>query len=118
MPEAAPPAIARVVLPLPVDGPFDYAIPEQRRGTLRPGQRVRVPFGRRRLWGICVGLADRSSFAGALRPVDELRLDGPALDEGLLELTRRLADYYGCSWGEALDAALPAWTQARGPAAR
>src|SRR5262249_29159481 len=32
----------------------------------------------------------------------------PLIDHGMLELTRWVADYYACSWGQALDAAVPA----------
>ena len=32
----------------------------------------------------------------------------PLIDARMLELTRWMADYYACSWGQALDAAVPA----------
>ncbi len=32
----------------------------------------------------------------------------PLIDGKMLELTRWMADYYACSWGQALDAAVPA----------
>ena len=32
----------------------------------------------------------------------------PLIDGRMLELTRWLAEYYACSWGQALDAAVPA----------
>jgi primosomal protein N' (replication factor Y) len=44
---------------------------------------------------------------GRLREIEKLLDAEPALTPALLELTRFLADYYRCSWGEALSAALP-----------
>ena len=32
----------------------------------------------------------------------------PLIDAKMLELTRWMADYYACSWGQALDAVVPA----------
>jgi len=41
----------RVLLPLPLTGPFDYR-PSPQGGPLPPGSIVRVPFGRRELLGV------------------------------------------------------------------
>jgi primosomal protein N' (replication factor Y) len=37
----------------------------------------------------------------------ELIDDYPLLDKNMLLLTKEISDYYGCSWGEAIEAALP-----------
>jgi primosomal protein N' (replication factor Y) len=42
-----------------------------------------------------------------LRDIAALAEDEPRLDAALLELTRFVADYYLCSWGEAIETALP-----------
>ncbi len=102
---------AEVALPLPLRRTFHYAVPESLRPALRPGSRVRVPFGQRRLSGVCVALAEAPPpgvLPEALRPIERL-LDenAPALPEPLLELARFVAHYYRSSWGEALAAALP-----------
>jgi len=102
------PAFAQVALNLPVGDAFDYAVPPELRGRLRPGLRVRVPFRHRQLVGYCVRLLDTPSIEPArLKPILDLVDAEPLVDAAMLELTRWVADYYGCAWGEALEAALP-----------
>ena len=43
-----------------------------------------------------------------IKEVVEILDPTPLIDRRMLELTRWLADYYACSWGQALDAAVPA----------
>ncbi len=106
--------VAEVAVPTPVRGTFHYRSPDAMRGALKPGVRVRVPFGPRRLVGVCVGLGRGDEPAAAsdaspprLRDIERALDREPALTPALLELTRFVASYYRCSWGEALQAALP-----------
>src|SRR5690606_25081684 len=69
--------------------------------------RVRVPFGPRRLIGVVVATARDNEPDARLKPIEAVLDDRPALTDELLRLTRWIADYYVCSWGEALRAALP-----------
>ena len=48
--------VARVVVNRPLDTPFDYLVSDALRERLKPGMRVRVPFGngQQRLVGYCV----------------------------------------------------------------
>jgi len=109
----APPAdrpYAGIVFPFPTDREFDYRIPASLRGKLRPGSRVAVPLGPRSRRGYVVRLLDEPRHAAdrtkdVAKCLDE---EEPLVAPDLLPLTRFVADYYGCSWGEALDAALPA----------
>jgi len=71
------------------------------------GRRVTVPFGRRGdLRGFIVGHPETSDLQG-LKEVSALLDDGPVVGPDILALCRFIARYYGCSLGEALDAALP-----------
>jgi primosomal protein N' (replication factor Y) len=98
------PDFCRVALPLPLKGAFDYSIPPGL--VLSPGQRVRVPFGRRHLAGVVTELLEASSAKG-LRPVESALEAAPSVSPVLLKFTRWIADYYLCGWGEALALALP-----------
>ncbi len=101
--------LVRVALPLPLDEAFTYAVPEGLEDGLVPGSRVVVPFGKRILTGVVVETLDEESEPGdGLRFVDDVLDDGAAATPELLRLTRWVADYYVCSHGEALRAALPA----------
>ena len=100
-------AVAQVVVGLPVDGPFDYYIPAGRHECLSVGTRVLVPFGFQRLTGYVVGVKKKSAYK-KLKPILSVLDYEPALSPALLALTKKVADYYCCSWGEAIECALPA----------
>ncbi|HXB97589.1 MAG TPA: DEAD/DEAH box helicase, partial [bacterium] len=115
-------AFCQVSLPLPLPGAFDYKVPAGWR--VRPGQRVRVPFGRQRLVGVVTALLDHSDAKG-MKSLEALVDDEPILSPALLNFTRWIADYYLCGWGESLALALPtegsrrqeAWLEPADPAA-
>jgi len=104
-----PSTLVRVAVPVPVDRLFTYRVPDHLRNEISPGRRLRVPFGRRSLVGTCI---DSPSEADC--PTDQLKEIHGAADASavvpadLLELTRWIARYYRCSWGEVLEAVLPA----------
>jgi len=87
-------------------GPFTYRLPVSLY-LEGPGCRVRVPFGKRIRIGFAVSVApgeDQPNFRDLLSVVDGV----PVLTQDLLDLTKWLSDYYVCSWGEAISAAVPA----------
>ncbi len=98
--------IAQIVLNIPVDRSFDYTVPEEMRAHIARGKRVKIPFGPRVTTGYCIGTATSSTVRG-LKPILRVLDEKPILDADMLELTRWMASYYRCSWGEALDAVLP-----------
>jgi primosomal protein N' (replication factor Y) (superfamily II helicase) len=101
--------ILRVALDTPLRQLFDY-LPPAPTGTPRPavGVRVRVPFGRRRLLGVIVGMADRSELPlTRLKCVLEVLDQRPVLDSGVLALLGWAADYYHHPIGEVIASALP-----------
>lgn len=110
--EGAPPTtglFAEVVFNRPLDHAFTYAIPDDLRAHLAIGKRVLVPFGKgdKATAGYCVGVTDLPPG----REVKELLQvldDESLLTPNLLRLTRWMADYYLCSWGQVLNAVVPA----------
>ena len=102
------PAAVRVVVPLPIDQTYTYLVPEAFRAEARVGARVLVPFGPRRLTGVIVAEADPEEAEGyTLKPLLDVLDEAPALTAEMLRLTRWIADYYVCGWGEVVKAALP-----------
>jgi primosomal protein N' (replication factor Y) len=97
---------ARVVVGLAVSGPFDYIVPAELQQKIRPGSRVWVQFGPKKTLGYVVELAAQSKIKN-LKKISELIDESPVLDEFMLKLTRQLSEYYCCSWGEAIETALP-----------
>ncbi len=98
--------VAHIAIALPVQGHFDYAVPESLQDKIQPGQRVVVPFRRGKKTGFVVGLAASSTFK-TLKPIIKILDISPSFSREFLELGKRFAGYYGCSIGEALDTMLP-----------
>src|ERR1700685_135013 len=102
--------IFRVALDTPLRRLFDYLPPSADGAgpTPAPGMRVRVPFGRQRLVGVIVQVADNSQIPAArLKPILKVLDRVPVLDEGLLGLIQWAAGYYHHPTGEVLASALP-----------
>ncbi len=101
------PEIVQVALPLPVNRVFSYRVPSAFQKLTRPGCRVLVPFGSRRLTGVVVPVDPPEPLPASLKPILDVLDAEPALTEELLDLTHWMASYYLCSWGEVIRAALP-----------
>lgn len=103
---------AEVVFPLPVDHPFTYSVPDCLRDRAAVGMRAVVPIQKRVETGYIVNLSD-STDVDPVRPLIDLPDAAPAFSQDMLELGKWVADYYCCSWGEALRCALPAGLRIR-----
>jgi len=97
---------AKVVLGLPIEGPFDYTVPTDLENKISEGVRVWVNFRNKKEVAYVVGLSNKTTIK-KLKEISSLIDEEPILGEKMLLLTRQLADYYCCSWGEAIEAALP-----------
>src|SRR5207302_1368827 len=78
------------------------------------GKRVQVPFGRgdKTTVGYCIGVSETPparEVKNLVRVLDEEALFNP----NLLRLTRWMADYYLCGWGQVLNAVVPAGAKER-----
>jgi primosomal protein N' (replication factor Y) (superfamily II helicase) len=98
-----------VILAVAIDTPlrrtFDYRAEQP---DFVPGQRVWVPFGRRRVVGVVVARRDRTDVpAGKLRSIFGAVDAEPTFDAGLLQLLLWSADYYRHPVGEVIAAAMP-----------
>ncbi|MBI2190605.1 MAG: primosomal protein N' [Planctomycetes bacterium] len=112
----SPDLFAEVVFDRPLRRSYHYRVPERLRASLPPGARVRVSFGRQAdATGYCVGLVDKVDLPPArIKDVLEVLDAEPLLSPLLLKLTEQVAAHYGCSWGQALQAALPRGVRAPG----
>jgi len=107
--------IASVALNVPLDRTFDYLIPEELRGAVPVGGRVRVSFGpRKNMLGFCVELKDEAEVdEDRLKEINHSLDNEPVFTPRMLRLTRWMAEYYHCAWGEALHAAIPSAVHSR-----
>jgi len=88
-------------------GPFDYRLPEEMRGgVVNVGSMLVVPFGRREVLGVVVGLSDSSDVAEEklLAPLRALEL-GVTVD--LVALAEWIAAEYCSTISRALGLVLP-----------
>ncbi|MEL6907889.1 MAG: DEAD/DEAH box helicase, partial [Planctomycetota bacterium] len=100
---------AEVALNRPMRQAYTYAVTADYADRVAPGVRVAVPFAGRREIGVVVSTSETTDVdAARVKPVSDVLDAAPVLDAHLLELTRWMADYYACSWGECLAAVLPA----------
>jgi len=102
------PLILEVAVAAPLMGLFDYLAPANAEIELRPGMRVRVPFGRGTRVGLVVGLKAASNL-----PADKLRraeavLDAePLLPDDVRRLLSWASAYYQHPPGEVFATAVP-----------
>jgi len=98
--------IAEVVYPKPLDT-FDYEIPEELAGTLRPGMRVRAPFGpQSSAAGIVLALREGTADFH-LKPISSVPDQSPLLSEEHIALANWLASKYCAPLGECLKLMVP-----------
>lgn len=96
-----------VLLPLPLEGLFTYAVPKEVEAQVRFGMRLVVPLGRSKTY---VALAikvheEKPSFN--VKSVLEVMDDEPVLTESQFKLWKWIADYYMSPLGEVYNAAMP-----------
>ena len=100
------PEFVDVAFPGSLEVPLTYRVPDALRLAAAPGKRVLVPLGSRMATGYVVGTRERPPVPD-LKDVSEFLDTEPLLDSHLLGLTRWVADYYLCPWGEVIRTALP-----------
>ncbi|HRZ17529.1 MAG TPA: hypothetical protein P5141_08205, partial [Candidatus Hydrogenedentes bacterium] len=115
-PETATDALyADVVFALPLDQTFTYEVPASLRERAAPGMRALAPMRERMATGYITALHPRTDLApDKVRRLLDLPDEEPVFDAEMLALCRWMADYYCCSWGEALHCAVPAGLRSGG----
>jgi primosomal protein N' (replication factor Y) len=102
-------AILRIAIPAPLRSVFDYRPPPGLTPQqLQPGQRLRVPFGRKTAIGVLLGLDSHSQVAEQRLRHAQALLDKEALlPADILQLLQWASDYYHHPVGEVVSTALP-----------
>jgi primosomal protein N' (replication factor Y) len=103
---------AEIAIPLHIRRTFTYRLPGELGRRARRGSRAIVPFGKKFLTGVIVDVRDSphgslEEEGATIRDIEELLDEDPVVAPDILELTKWMADYYFCPWGECLRAALP-----------
>ena len=104
---------ADLILPLPLQGTFTYALPLAMQSTVQVGMRVLVPFGRNKTYlGIVARLHEVQPQGYEVKNVTQLMDAEPIVTDQQLKLWQWIADYYLAPIGEVYKAALPAGLKA------
>jgi len=104
---------ADLILPLPLQGTFTYALPAAMQSAVKVGMRVLVPFGRNKTYlGIVARLHDEQPQGYEVKSVMQLMDAEPIVTPEQLRLWQWIADYYLSPIGDVYKAALPAGLKA------
>ena len=99
---------ADILLPLPVEATFTYRVPQELEGRVAFGMRVIVPFGRSKLYsGLVVRVHTEAPQEWATKYIVDVMDERPVVSERQFRLWQWMSDYYLCTLGEVMAAALP-----------
>ncbi len=97
-----------IILPIPLEKLFTYSITKAEAGFLKPGIRVAVPFGKSKIYtGLVYKIHNEAPIIYEAKEIDQILDEVPIVNSYQLKLWKWIADYYLCTMGEVLRAALP-----------
>ena len=99
---------AEIVLPVPIARLFTYRVPKEWQEKVKVGQRVIVPFGQKKIHtGIVVTIHHQPPKDYEAKYILELLDEHEVIYAPQFQLYQWIADYYLCTMGEVVNAALP-----------
>jgi primosomal protein N' (replication factor Y) len=99
---------ADIIMPVPAAGTFTYRIPSSVKENIIPGMRVIVPFGSRKYYSGIVRKIHHSPPGGfKIRDIESTLDPFPIVNSYQLEFWEWISEYYLCTIGEVMNAALP-----------
>ncbi|HEY3403491.1 MAG TPA: primosomal protein N' [Ohtaekwangia sp.] len=99
---------AEVLLPVPIPKLFTYRVPAKLNDKVLIGQRVIVQFGDRKvLTGVIAAVHQQAPKDYEAKYLLDLLDDFPAVADLQFKLFQWISDYYLCTLGEVMNAALP-----------
>lgn len=99
---------ADILLPIPLPTTFTYRIPQELNDQLHFGKRVVVPFGKNKLYsGLVVAVHTHVPPYSFVKYVVDVIDEIPVITEKQFQLWQWMAQYYMCTLGEVMAAALP-----------
>ncbi|MCU4177872.1 primosomal protein N' [Marinilabiliaceae bacterium N1Y90] len=97
-----------IILPVPLARLFTYSVPEEMSKHIAVGQRVVVPFGKKKVYsGIVYKIHNNKPEEYETKDITSI-LDSEAIvNQSQIKFWEWLAEYYQCTLGEIYKAALP-----------
>lgn len=97
-----------VILPIPLKQTFTYRVNKDEAAFLKPGMRVAIPFGKSKVYtGIVYQVHDQAPTGYETKSIDHILDEAPIITRFQLKHWEWLANYYMCTLGEVIKAALP-----------
>lgn len=97
-----------VALPVPVPMLYTYSVPHEFRDSITERVRVIVEFGKKRVvTGIVAKVHSKPPDVYAAKPILEVLDTIPVITPNQMEVMKWMSDYYMCTMGEVINAALP-----------
>ena len=97
-----------VILPLSLERNFTYAITKAEANFIKIGVRVAVPFGKSKVYtGLVYSIHDKEPTAYDAKSIHSILDESPVVNQFQFKLWEWMANYYLCSMGEIMRAALP-----------
>ena len=101
-----------VILPLPLDGTFTYALPAPLAGKVRLGVRLLVPLGKSKTYTAMAVRVHDTKPEFDTRDILQVIDTEPVMTERQMKLWQWIATYYMAALGDVFKAALPAGLKA------
>ncbi|HBE42500.1 MAG TPA: primosomal protein N' [Bacteroidales bacterium] len=103
-----PDSFADIILPLAIKRRLTYSIPFIMKDIARPGVKAMVQLGNRKLYtGIIARIHSEHPGLSKIRSIVKITDTNPVVNERQLRLWKWISDYYMCSEGEVMKAAVP-----------
>lgn len=100
---------ADIILPLAIPQLYTYQVPENLQANCQIGMRAVVQFGKRKLYsGVIYHLHNQKPQLYKTKQIISLLDDKPIINQQQFKLWDWISEYYMCSVGEVMKAALPA----------
>ena len=100
---------ADIIIPLALPRNYTYGIPDELADKAAVGKRVEVPLGKQKIYaGIIKTIHSNQPTGYEVKSILSVIEDTPVVSENQLRFWQWMSDYYMCSEGEVMNAALPA----------
>lgn len=97
-----------VILPIPLDKEFTYSVSKTEAAFIVPGMRIAVQFGKRKIYAaIALRVHQTPPLIYEPKDIEHILDEKPIVTNEQLRLWEWIANYYLCTKGEVMRAALP-----------
>lgn len=87
---------------------YTYEVPQEFHAEIKVGKRVEVQFGKRKIYAAIIhSYCEKPEQVAFIKPILSVLDDDPIIQEWQLSFWEWMADYYMCTMGDVMNAALP-----------